>query len=437
MNTFIFFIIFIAIVVSLIFIKFLNKPAKNISVEEINTKLFQQQFNEIESDLNRGLIEKDEYVSMKKELSKRVLSYASKNTKNDIYQDNKLLNFSIFFIIIILFFITFFTYFYNGNPTLPDLSFHKRSNYGVPSIFYEEALKDVEKKIQIQPDNIELHILKANTYSLLGKQDYSLKLWKYIIDSYPEQISADIYLSYGESLMQEAMNKQNEILISDKAFKMFEKASIKSEISSEVWAISSFYVGLYFYQKNKINEAKDIWSFVIDESPVNASWRSNLLEQINQILPDTNNNFNDEEIIEMVNRLAKRLYTNDSENILDWQKLGKSFMVLGKINKAIDAYNRALILDSENIDSLIGLAEAKLLNLTPEQKVTDDILKLFNTIIIHEPSHPLALWVLAEEEINLNNFNKAKILLNNLLLQLNPDSEEYKLVVDKLEQINR
>ena len=95
------------------------------------------------------------------------------------------------------------------------------------------------------------------------------------------------------------------------------------------------------------------------------------------------------------------------------------------------------MLDSENIDSLIGLAEAKLLNLTPEQKVTDDILKLFNTIIIHEPSHPLALWVLAEEEINLNNFNKAKILLNNLLLQLNPDSEEYKLVVDKLEQINR
>ena len=146
MNTFIFLIIFITIVVSLIFIKFLNKPAKNISVEEINTKLFQQQFNEIESDLNRGLIEKDEYVSMKKELSKRVLSYASKNTKNDIYQDNKLLNFSIFFIIIILFFITFFTYFYNGNPTLPDLSFHKRSNYGVPSIFYEEALKDVEKK---------------------------------------------------------------------------------------------------------------------------------------------------------------------------------------------------------------------------------------------------------------------------------------------------
>ena len=50
MNIFIFLIIFIAIVISLIFIKFLNKSVKNISVEEINSKLFQQQFNEIKSD---------------------------------------------------------------------------------------------------------------------------------------------------------------------------------------------------------------------------------------------------------------------------------------------------------------------------------------------------------------------------------------------------
>ena len=66
-----------------------------------------------------------------------------------------------------------------------------------------------------------------------------------------------------------------------------------------------------------------------------------------------------------------------------------------------------------------------------------DIVRRVEQLIIDEPNNPLALWVLAEEEINLNNFNKAKILLNNLLLHLNPDSEEYKLVVDKLEQINR
>ena len=46
------------------------------------------------------------------------------------------------------------------------------------------------------------------------------------------------------------------------------------------------------------------------------------------------------------------------------------------------------------------------------------IIVLFNKIIIDEPNNPLALWVIAEEEINLNNFNKAEILLNNLLLQL-------------------
>ena len=64
----------------------------------------------------------------------------------------------------------------------------------------------------------------------------------------------------------------------------------------------------------------------------------------------------------MVQRLEDRLYSSNSENISDWQKLGRSFLVLGEIKKSIKAYNRAFLLDEENIDSMKGLAEAKLLN---------------------------------------------------------------------------
>ena len=437
MNIFVFIIISITLGICFAFYKFINKSLKNISVEEINSKLFQQQFSEIKSDFERGLIENDEYVLMEKELSKRVLSYSSNNKKTDVYQNKQLLNLSIVIILLILIFITFFTYFYSGNPKLPDLSYEYRSNNGVPIIFYEEALKDVNKKITKDPNNIELHILKANTYSLLGQPDDSLSFWKYIIDNFSNKITADIYLSYGESLMQESINKENKILISEESYKMFEQASIKSEISSEVWAISSFYVGLYFFQKDNLNEAKEIWSYILDKSPVSAKWRVNLSAQINQLLPDKSNIVTNEEIIQMVNRLEKRLYEEDSEEILDWQKLGKSFLVLGEIRKSIDAYRRAYLLDEENIESIKGLAESKLLNIDPNQKIPLEVIVLFNKIIIKEPNNLLALWVIAEEEINLNNFNKAEILLNNLLLQLLPESEEYNLVKKKLEEINR
>ena len=36
----------------------------------------------------------------------------------------------------------------------------------------------------------------------------------------------------------------------------------------------------------------------------------------------------------MVNRLRGKIIYKDSENILDWQKLGKSFLVLGEIKES-------------------------------------------------------------------------------------------------------
>ena len=40
-------------------------------------------------------------------------------------------------------------------------------------------------------------------------------------------------------------------------------------------------------------------------------------------------------------------------------------------------------------------------------------------------------------EIILNNYNRAKILLNRLLIQLSEDSEEYNLVINKIKEINK
>tara|TARA_B100000686_G_scaffold345035_1_gene428825 strand:+ start:26629 stop:27942 length:1314 start_codon:yes stop_codon:yes gene_type:complete len=437
MSLFIFIIIIITFFVCIFFYRFLNLSFKNISREEINSKLFQQQFNEIKLDLDRGLINGDEYNFMENELSRRVLTYSS-NRKEEILDKNKgILKYVKFFIIISIILITFLSYMINGNPKLPDLPFYSRLNDEVPKIFYEEALVDIDKKIAKDKNNIELFILKANTYSLLNRGDESLALWKYIIDVFPEEVSGDIYLSYGESLMQETFLKQNKIIISVEVFNIFEKAIKNSEISSEVWAIAFFYRGLYFYQQEKLFEAKKVWKFLLDNTPDDVIWRKNLSIQIDQLLNNENISDNNDEVLNMVQRLEDRLYSSNSENIYDWQKLGRSFLVLGEIKKSIKAYNRAFLLDEENIDSMKGLAEAKLLNRDPGIRINEEVLDLFNKIILKEPNNQLALWVLAEEEIRIGNLKRARILLNNLLLHLSSDSEEYKLVTDQLNKINR
>jgi len=437
MSLFIIIIIIITFFLCTLFYRFLNLSFKNISREEINSKLFQQQFNEIKLDLDRGLISSDEYNFMKNELSRRVLTYSSNTKEKSLDKDKVIVKYVKFFIIIAIIVITFLSYMINGHPKLPDLPFDSRLNNEVPKIFYEEALLDIDKKIEKDENNIELFILKANTYSLLNRGDESLALWKYIIDVFSEEISGDIYLSYGESLLQEKFLKHNKIIISDEVFNIFEKAIKNSEISSEVWAIASFYKGLYFYQKEKIFKAKEVWKFLLDNTADDMVWRKNLVIQIDQLLNNENILDNNDEVLNMVQRLEDRLYSSNSENISDWQKLGRSFLVLGEIKKSIKAYNRALFLDEENIDSMKGLAEAKLLNRDPEVRINEEVLELFNKIILKEPNNPLALWVLAEEEIRIGNLKRARILLNNLLLQLSSDSEEYKLVRDQLNKINR
>ena len=88
----------------------------------------------------------------------------------------------------------------NGNPKLPDLPFDSRFKNEIPKIFYEEALLDIDKKIEKDKKNIELFILKANTYSLLNRGEESLALWQYIIDVFSEEVSGDIYLSFKETI---------------------------------------------------------------------------------------------------------------------------------------------------------------------------------------------------------------------------------------------
>jgi len=435
MNIFLAIILIITFIVCFIFYFYLKKSTSNVSRKEANSFLFKQQIEEIEMDFKRGLIAKEEYDLMKIEVSRRVLNYTREKNDNGKNLKRKANVYTILIILPILIFVTFISYLYKGNPKLPDLPFSQRINDQVPNIFYEIALKDINKKIEINSNNIDLYILKANTLSLLDKNNESLTLWKYIISSFEDDVTPEIYLSYGESLLQESLTTNDKIIISKEALIAFEKAIEKSNISNEVGAMALFYKGLYFYQNGNLLEAKVIWDNIIKSIPNEVIWAKNLKDQVEWFLTNKSQTFSDDKILSMVKALEERLYKTDSIDIFEWQKLGRSFLVLGEINKSVQAYNRAYLLDKDNLESLKGLAEAKLLNIDKNQSIDKDIIVLFNKILVNDPNNLLALWVISEEEIKLKNFKKAIILLNRLLLKLPIQSKEYNLVEDKLKSI--
>ena len=435
MNIFLAVILISTFLVCCLFYFYLKKSASNVSRQEANSFLFQQQIEEIEMDFKRGLIVKEEYDLMKIELSRRVLNYTSEKNDNGKNIKRKVNVYTILIILPILIFVTFISYLSKGNPKLPDLPFSQRINDQVPNIFYEIALKDINKKIEINSNNIDLYILKANTLSLLDKNNESLTLWKYIISSFEDDVTPEIYLSYGESLLQESLTTNDKIIISKEALIAFEKAIEKSNIANEVGALALFYKGLYFYQNSNLLEAKVIWDNIVKSIPNEVIWAKNLKDQVEWFLNSKSETFSNDKILSMVKALEERLYETDSIDILEWQKLGRSFLVLGDINKSVQVYNRAYLLDKDNLESLKGLAEAKLLNIDKNQSIDKDIIDLFNKILVKDPNNLLALWVISEEEMKLKNVKKAIILLNRLLLKLPIQSKEYNLVEDKLKSI--
>ena len=435
MNIFLFIIIIIALFFSLIIFYFLKKSTKNLSVGEVNKNIFKQQFNEISKDFKIGVINQEDFGLMKNELSRRVLKYSLKNNIDEKEENKLWANFIKLISIPIIIILSIIFYYSNGQPGLPDLPLSFRKDNIIPEIFYQRALIDIDKQIITSEDKIDLYILKANTLNALKKNDQALIIWKYIIDNFQGKLDGGALLSYGETIIQGAINKENKIIISGKAKEVFEKAAKLSDINTETGALSRFYIGLYAYQNKNMFLATNIWDSIIESTPDNAPWKAQLEGQVKQFSKNQTN-VQEQEILSMVEKLDKRLYSSDSKDIMQWQKLGRSYLVLGKLDKASTAYKKAYDLDHNNIDSAKGLAESMLLKQENNQDAKDNIIILFERILSKEKNYPLALWVLAEHEIILNNYVRAKKLLNRLLIQLSEDSEEYNLVFSKLKEIN-
>ena len=137
----------IGLFVALLIIFFMKRPNVSPSVTEVNKNIFKHQFHEIQQDFKMGVISKKEFDTIHNELSKRVLKYSFNKISNKQYE-NKFLNRIIKIISIpslVLF--SFLFYYYNGQPSLPDLPLSDRKDNIVPAIFYEQAINRIIFKI--------------------------------------------------------------------------------------------------------------------------------------------------------------------------------------------------------------------------------------------------------------------------------------------------
>src|SRR5210317_863731 len=281
MIIFLLIVLIFTILISLAIIFYIKKSSVTFSVSEVNKNIFKHQFNEINKDFQDGIINEKEFDTMKNELSKRVLKYSITQDFQEESSNKNLTKIITILCVPLMVLFSFLFYYYNGQPGLPDLPLSERNEINVPSIFYERAIKDIDNRISLTDDNIELYILKANTLVAIENLEEAINTWKYIINNFNDKLNAAIYLSYGETIIQNTIKEEEKLFVTKEAKVVFEKAAKLSNIETEVGALTRFYIGLYDYQEGNKELAKKVWQEIIISAPENAFWKNQIESQVN------------------------------------------------------------------------------------------------------------------------------------------------------------
>jgi cytochrome c-type biogenesis protein CcmH len=130
---------------------------------------------------------------------------------------------------------------------------------------------------------------------------------------------------------------------------------------------------------------------------------------------------------ELVKKLAEKLEQNP-DNLQGWIMLGRSYIALNNYEAAINAYQRAMKIDEQNVGLLLAYAEA--IAATNGNNFTGQAAPMVEKAYKLEPNNPNALWLSGILAYQSSQFKTAIERWKSLQGQLNPQSTE-------LESINK
>jgi cytochrome c-type biogenesis protein CcmH len=94
------------------------------------------------------------------------------------------------------------------------------------------------------------------------------------------------------------------------------------------------------------------------------------------------------DVLAMVAKLEQHL-RDDPNNLADWLMLGRSYLVLQRMDDAVNAYDRAHRLNGSSVEAALGLGEA--LSLRAGGQISPEASALFEDALKLEPNNPKAL----------------------------------------------
>lgn len=137
-----------------------------------------------------------------------------------------------------------------------------------------------------------------------------------------------------------------------------------------------------------------------------------------------------EQVVQMVESLAAKLQANPNDP-KGWAMLARSYKVMGRLDEAEQAYDKATDAISNHPDLLVDFAE--LLALRSHNRMEGRPTALVRQALAVDPEHPSALMMSGVAAYQLGDFDGAVQEWEKLLSLLEPGSEDAQLTQENLD----
>jgi cytochrome c-type biogenesis protein CcmH len=420
--------------------------------------VYRDQLQEVERDVARGVLSPREADSARLEIQRRLL--AVEVTGGSV--PDRLARSPRIAAAVALFVVTVAAglYWRLGAPGLPDVPFADRqvdqadatpADGQPPHADIRQAAAQLEQKLKADPANAGGWVLYARTESILGDWRKAADAYKHAIDL--GQKRGDVLAGYGEM----------QVMAADGVVSPAAHATFVSALAADAGnGVARYYLALADAQAGEEHKAIGAWLELAAGLPEGSPMRDAIAGRIAEAAK--NGGFDappmpkgvaasdgpsaeqmddaaamppaerDQMINGMVEKLAAKLKAEPND-LNGWLRLGRAYLVQGKSELAVDAYDHAAALKPGDPQIKLQTVAALLTGLKPGDALPPRAIALLNEVAAVAPDAPEVLWYLGVAAARDGRASEAREKWTKLLASLPADGEDAKMVKAALQQL--
>ena len=435
---------------------------------EYDMEIYRDQLDEIERDVERGVIDADERTSARTEIERRMLAIAADNEGDRGTDPGRSGIIAGFAIMLLMPLAAGSLYLGLGSPGVVEQPFAERTDLptaapqtppmdGNPDV--EAMVAGLAERLITEPDDIDGWLMLGRSYGVLGRYGQAVDALERARKLRGED--ADLIASLAENRVFATKGVVNPAAIKD--FETLRRIDPGHPAAR-------FYLALSHAQAGEYQIAIDEWIDLARDSPPDAPWMDTLRDQITAVsetigapVPEglegvsmaaanpgpaapgpsaediaAAQSMSSEDqsamIRSMVARLAARL-EDEPGDIAGWRRLANAYGVLGETGLAADAYARAAQQTPGDIALLGEFAEAIAGTAPEDAPLPAAAVKIFDQILALDKNSTVALWHLGLAAAEAGRRDQARDLWGRLLALIpagNSDRAAVRQAIDSL-----